>query len=345
MKKAIHSTADLARHLGISRWSVSRAINGQDGVSAEVAEQVRNAMKEFGFTPSPHGRGLRGQRTGVIGICFRALDTPVTIQKIAHVQRLVGQRGFRPLFELTGVDEHGGMDVINHFIAMRVEGVLLVDAPPSDECTPWLRTLRQNGIPTALLEPRGLARHNAVHLDREAALMQIADRLLALGHTHLGLLGISPRFPLGEPRYRGVERAVTARRLRFEETVTLFDVPEHRYQGLRYGNELADLVLAIRRRPTALIALNDEIAAGAMWRLQRAGLRFPEEISIFGFDNLPIAEQTQPGLCTVDHRVEATAGAATETLFKLIEGGPDAKLPVIKIEPSLVIRESVAPRG
>src|SRR2546423_9625848 len=99
MKKSIHSTAELARHLGLSRWSVSRAINGQDGVSAATAEQVRAAMEEFGFAPSVHGRGLRGLRTGVIGICFRALDTPVTIEKIAHAQRLVSAPGYRPPFE------------------------------------------------------------------------------------------------------------------------------------------------------------------------------------------------------------------------------------------------------
>ena len=79
MKKTIHSTAELARHLGLSRWSVSRAINGQDGVSRETTGQVRAAMEQYGFTPSAHGRGLRGRRTGVIGICFRALDTPITI--------------------------------------------------------------------------------------------------------------------------------------------------------------------------------------------------------------------------------------------------------------------------
>src|SRR5690349_12388608 len=149
--KTIHSTSDLARHLGLSRWAVSRAINGQGGVSSETVEQVRAAMKEFGFTPSPHGRGLRGQRTGVIGICFRALDTPITIQKIAQVQRLVGEHGYRPLFEMTGLDRNQGLDVINHFISMRVEGVLLVDAPPLEECAPWLRLLKRNEIPTAFL--------------------------------------------------------------------------------------------------------------------------------------------------------------------------------------------------
>src|SRR5579883_1019251 len=138
MTKPISSTADLARHLGISRWAVSRAINGQEGVSAGTVAEVRKAMQEFGFTPSPHGRALSGRKTGVIGICFRALDTPITVEKIASVQRLVGERGYRPLFELTGVHPSGGMDVISHFVSMRVEGVLLVDSPPADECLPWV---------------------------------------------------------------------------------------------------------------------------------------------------------------------------------------------------------------
>src|SRR5947209_2111417 len=130
MKKTIHSTAELARHLGLSRWAVSRALNGHSGVSAQTVAQVQSAMQEFGFTPSAHARGLRGRKTGAIGICFRELNTPVTIQKIAHVQRILSRKGYRPLFELTEVDDGKGIEVINHFISLKVEGVLLIDAIP-----------------------------------------------------------------------------------------------------------------------------------------------------------------------------------------------------------------------
>lgn len=343
MKKSIHSTSDLARHLGLSRWAVSRAINGQDGVSAETVAQVRDAMREFGFVPSPHGRGLRGQRTGVIGISFRALDTPVTIRKIAEVQRLVSEQGYRPLFEIAG-EADAGLAVMSHFVAMRVEGVLLVDAPPAAECKPWLALLRRNGIPAAFLEPRAELPSNAVQLDREKALARITDHLLALGHRDFGLLGISPNFPLGVPRFRGICGALERRGLDPARQVQIFELPG-RHEGLGYGSQLADQLLAARRRPTALIALNDEVAAGALWRLERAALQVPRDLSLFGFDNLPLSGQVQPALSTVDHQVATTARIATELLFRLIEKGPTAKIPTTKIEPALIHRDSVGTRG
>ncbi len=341
--KSIHSTAELARHLGLSRWSVSRAINGQDGVSAETVEQVRAAMDRFGFAPSAHGRGLRGHRTGAIGICFRVLDTPVTIGKVAHVQRLVSERGYRPLFELTELDQRMGHEVINHFISLRVEGVLFVDTPPGPLSAEWLKRLRRHGIPAAHLEPLGSFVHNAVHLDRTAAMASATTHLLELGHERFALLGINQESPLGRPRYEGVVQALVADGKDPARCFSVLDFPHTRPAGLRYGQELATRLLASKRPPTALLAVNDEVAAGLMWGLQKAGHAVPRDFSVFGFDNSPLSEQTTPALCTVDHNVAAIASAAVATLLELIGRGPTAKLPVVKLAPRMVLRESVGP--
>lgn len=343
MKKSIHSTAELARHLGLSRWSVSRAINGQDGVSPATAAAVRAAMAEFGFTPSPHGRALRGHRTGTIGICFRELDTPITIQKIVHLQRQLGGRGYRSLFEATELDQRLGPDVIRHFIAMRVEGVLLVDLRPGPAVDAWVRQLRQAGIPAAHVEPVGPVAHNGVHLDREAAMAAVTTQLLALGHERFTILGISAEFPLGRPRYDGVVRALREHGRDVAQSLSVLNFPHQRPAGLRYGQELAQRLLLTRPAPTALLAVNDEVAAGVMWGLQKAGCSIPLDFSIFGFDNLVLSEQTTPALCSVDHQVEATAAAAVDLMFQLIARGPGGRFPVVKIAPKLVRRESVGP--
>ncbi len=342
LKKNITSTAELARHLGLSRWAVSRALNNHAGVSAATADKVRAAMAKSGFSPSVHARGLRGARTGVIGICFRELNTPVTIQKIAHVQRLVRAGGFRPLFELTQLDQRTATDVVDHFISMRVEGVLFVDTSMDAECAQWVEQLATNGIPASFLEPLGAGDHNAVSLDREAAMAEVTQHLLDLGHSRLALLGISRKFPLGKPRIAGVERALRANSLTVRDTVMVVDQPVRRHLGLLYGRELAEQILGLAVKPTALIALNDEVAAGAMWHLQRSGFAFPSDFSIFGFDNLMLAAQTNPALSSVDHNVEKIAAAAVEMLLRLIQLGPSARLPSVTIAPQLVLRESVA---
>ena len=343
--KSIRNTTDLAHHLGMSRWAVSRAINGQDGVSQATVERVRAAMRDLHFTPSPHARGLRGQRTGLIGVSFRGLDTAVTLDKVSHAQQLLNQRGYRPLFAITGDDARQGLGVMQNFISTRVEGVLLVDAPPPPESARWQRALARAGIPSVQLEPRVPAPHNGVSLDRRAALRDVTSYLLSLGHERFALFGISRQFPLGVPRYEGIQQALAAAGREIERAADIFDTPERRFLGMRYGRELAAAYLAAPSRPraTAIIALDDAVAAGAMWELHRAGLDVPSDCSLFGFDNQLFTSQTNPSLSTVDHNIEHMTAAAVDMLLELIRQGVQARLPAIQIPASLVVRESVGP--
>jgi LacI family transcriptional regulator len=242
------------------------------------------------------------------------------------------------------MDQRMGSEAIRHFIAMRVEAVVLVDIPHGPESAAWQKLLRARGIPVAALEPLGEPACNAVHLDRRAAMLRMTHHLLDLGHRQLGLLGISRDFPLGRPRYEGIVRALEERGLDARKALQIFDRPEHRYGGLNYGHELAEQLLAARKRPTALLALNDEVAVGAMWALQKVGLQCPRDFSLVGFDNLPLSEQTTPPLTTVDHNVEAIAAAAVDMVLRLIQSGPKARVPTQQIEPRLVLRASLGAR-
>ena len=345
MKKNITTTAELARHLGLSRWAVSRAINGQGGVSAETVTRVKQAMSELAFSPSPHARGLRGQRTGIIGLSIRNLNTQVAVAKITHAQRCISGRGLHPLMAIAEDEPERGADAIKRFISMRVEGVILVDAPPPEERAAWTQMLRKAEIPTVMLEPRQPGSRNTVSLNRADAMRKVTEHLLGLGHRHFALLGISKKFPMGVPRHEGVRLALEARGMDMDACVDVFDMPERRFQGMRYGRELAGRYLATKpkRRATALIALDDMVATGAMWELHRNGLEVPRDCSLFGFDNLPLTEQTNPALSTVDHNIENMAEAAIDMLQRLIAdggGAHEASLPAVRMPATLVLRES-----
>ncbi|AWI09706.1 LacI family DNA-binding transcriptional regulator [Ereboglobus luteus] len=352
MSKTIHTTAELAKHLGISRWAVSRAINGQPGVSEETVARVRRAMSELHFSPSPHARGLRGQRTGVIGLSIRNLNTQVAVEKITHAHHCISNRGLHSLMAISEDDPVRGTDMIKRFISMRADGVILVDAPPPEVRETWLQMLRNAEIPAVMLEPRRPGDSNTVSLDRTEALAKVTDHLLDLGHRHFALLGISKKFPMGVPRHEGVRKALKARGLDMKTCVDVFDMPEHRHLGMRYGHELAELYLASKRRATALIALDDMVATGAMWELQRNGVKVPRDCSLFGFDNLPFTEQMTPALSTVDHNVEKMAEAAVDMLQRLIVNNWESdeadainlSLPSIRLSATLVLRDTtIAP--
>lgn len=342
-RSAVDSTSALARHLGLSRWTVSRALNGHPEVNPETAQRVQAAMRELGFVPSPFARGLRGGRTSTIGVAFRELETPILVRKVSHMQKLLRARSYRPLFELTEATSELGLDVMRHFIAMRVEGVVLVDAPAGAESVPWLELLAKNKIPAVFLEPRGALPPNSVALDRSEAMAHVTEHLFRLGHRHFALLGIDASFPLGVPRCEGVAQALRGHGQSFESCVETIMGSNRRFDAFDYGRELAEYLLGRPTLPTALLALNDEIAAGALWRLQHAGLVVPRDVSIVGFDNLVISTQTAPRLCTVDQQVSTIIELAVEMLFQLLEAKPGTELPARTVQGQVILRDSVAP--
>jgi len=339
----VNSTAALAHHLGLSRWTVSRAINGHPEVTPETSERVKAAMLELGFVPNPFGRALRGARTRTIGVSFRELETPILVRKATVIQKLLRSRGYRPLVEIIEDGANAGLEVVRHFHTMQVEGVVMVDANVGPESAAWLDYLARNHLPVVLLEPRGTVDHNAIQLERREALAQLTEQLFTLGHRHFALLGIDRSFPFGVPRCDGVAQGLAAHGARFEDSVDIIMQSNRRFDSFDYGRELAEFLLGRPTLPTALIALNDEIAAGVLWRLQRAGLVVPRDLSIVGFDNMPIASHTAPRLTTIDQQVVETVTATTDMLFELLQAKPGTQLPTRHVKAQQVSRDSVAP--
>jgi LacI family transcriptional regulator len=293
--------------------------------------------------PNPFGRALRGARTKTIGVSFRELETPILVRKATVIQQLLRSRHYRPLFEIIEDGSNSGLEVVRHFHSMQVEGVVMVDANVGPGSQGWLNYLAKNALPVVLLEPRGTVSHNAIQLERREALAQLTDQLFTLGHRHFALLGIDRSFPFGVPRCDGVAQALAAHGARFEECVDTIMQSNRRFDSFDYGRELAEFLLGRPTLPTALIALNDEIAAGALWRLQRAGLVVPRDLSIVGFDNMPIASHTTPRLSTVDQQVVEMVTATMDMLFELLQSKPGTNLPTRHVNAQLVARDSVAP--
>lgn len=119
----ISSTKDLAQHLGISRWTVSRVLNGHPEVKEESRIRVLEAAGELGFSPNAMARGLRGGPTGLIGVCFQELESPALAKKMAFLQQELRTWGFQAMIELTDGDPELEESVIRHFLSLRTEGI------------------------------------------------------------------------------------------------------------------------------------------------------------------------------------------------------------------------------
>jgi LacI family repressor for deo operon, udp, cdd, tsx, nupC, and nupG len=182
-----------------------------------------------------------------------------------------------------------------------------------------------------------------VLLDRGRSMKLILDHLRSLGHQKFALLGIDPQNRFGALRIPGLKRHAPEAGLDFERDFVLVYHPGETNHTFDYGYELAGELItkSAGNLPTAIIALNDRLAIGAINRLREDGIRVPEDVSVVGYDNIAVAEHFYPTLTTVDHQTDRLMDLAVRGLLERLDP-ENADLPAreLSVQPKLVIRKS-----
>jgi DNA-binding LacI/PurR family transcriptional regulator len=334
----ILSIADFARHLKLSAWTVSRAINGHPEVNEKTRRRVLSAMDELGFRPNPLARGLGGRRTGMVGVCFMGLGNPIVDKKVYALQEFFRHEHLQTVLEVRMRDREQELNAIDSFRRIHVDGVVLMyselDASSSIEAL--------KGMPCVQVDPHEPQKIPSVSLDRQKAMRLLMDHLFRLEHTSFGLLGTGRNDVWRWPALLEIARA---RRLDPDKIFVEVDDMLNVESMIERGQLMAQAVLEMPRRPTALITANDQIAIGAIHTLREAGVSIPREISVTGFDNLDLGRRLHPTLTTIEQnsvQIMDRAGALLLEQIKLPpgeRGKPIAEL----IPPELVVGESTGP--
>ena len=338
----VQTTEALAETLGLSRWTVSRALNGQPGVSSATREKVVAAMAQAGFSPNPLARGLRGGKTGTVGTVFQEIESPILAKKTAALQDALRERGQRGVIELTGGDTTREAEAIRHLLGWQVDGLVLANATlaPDD---PLVQQLAASAIPTVLIDPAHPLPLPTVRLDRIFAMRQVISYLHGLGHQRFCLAGF-PNDRYFEPiRHEGLRKGAVDCGLDFAQAFTAISHPAFRDQDYGYGAALADAFIRLEPRPTAVMALNDRIAVGLQHALREAhNLRAPRDFSIIGFDDLDVSAWLEPALSTVNQQIPLVMQTAVNLLETATAMPPDERAQEHLIRPILKKRGSTA---
>ncbi len=330
----VSSTLGLARQLGLSEWTVSRAINGHPEVKAATRERILRAMEEFGFRPNPVARGLSGKGMGVVGVAYGMARNALMMEKITILDEFLRDNGLRGVLAICPPDEASQIRILNDFKHLRVDGIVLVQS--------WVRTAELKKILTGVrcvhvdngtdeLQPR-------VWLDRVKATRMITEHLWELGHRSFGTFGF-PR--LVGARWEGIVEALDAFGVDAEAAVQAFELPDTGLESYGEGIRLAEMALSVRRCPTAILAVNDGVAAGAIQGFRDRGIKVPDDISIVGFGNFEVGQFLRPRLTTIDQRPQLMMRLAGEMLLSQL--GPRPKSEDNRLEPLLIVRDSSGP--
>ena len=325
--------ADVARAAGVDMSTASRVLRGEASqrVREETRVRILKIAEEMQYLANPLARGLRTQRTDTLGIVVPQLDNPVFASAIRGAELEAAERGYSLLISHREPGETA-TTIAKISRTNRVDG-LLVASLDDDEV---LRTdLAAARVPFVLMNRILPGAPLSVVLDSRAAARKGVEHLTALGHRRIAhLAGREGGFNARE-RLQGYRDGLEAAGIAFDEA--LVGVAGYTAEG---GTQAMRALLP--QHPTAVLAATLVSAAGAMATLHEAGLRIPEDISVIGLHDAPVARMLYPALTSVAMPTEEMGRVAADLLIRAL-GGEDPT-PVAPLPPgALVVRGSTGP--
>ncbi len=312
----VNTLSDLAGILGLSQWTVSRALNDCSRVGATTRQRVREAARLYGYEASPLAKGLLGKSSRMVGVTINDILFQVGALKLNLVQQMLADKGYRVLVSFTRGDVEEEHRALRHFLHFKVDGIIQIYSSlfPDDRV---LQQVEQSGVVRVSIDPFKGESSPSYSFDREWAMRLLLEHLHKLGHRSYGIVGIHRERSLS--RWRGLEQAFKHFGIDPRRQVVELVLHESLGDGHAYGWELGEHYLSLPNRPTALLCLDDEVALGCISFLQQAGMRVPEDVSVCGFDDIPAAAYSNPPLTTISQQVEHLVSLAMKALYARLE--------------------------
>jgi len=309
--------ADVARRLGVSKMSVSRVINGQPGVSEETRARIHDEIQKLEFVPSQRGRSLAVGRSNVIGMIVLNVTSDWVWQLVLGAGQAAEEIGHQLLLRSTGAGEVASFDTQRPiFGSDLIDGVIIVSWRVPVE---FASELTRRNVPAVLIDayerPKRLA---WVSAEDRAGAQAATAYLVGLGHRRIAFIGGDSAAYLTRQRLQGFHDGMDTAGLPRERCVVA-----HGDYTRQSGFAIARRVLRHAARPTAVLAANDEIAVGVMDGALELGLSVPRDLSVVGFDDLPIATHVSPALTTVARPYRAMGATAVRILKELLGASAD----------------------
>jgi len=327
---------DVARVANLSQSTVSRALRNDPRVAPETRERVLEAARSLGYIPNAMARSLVLRRTRTIGMLVTDISNPYYPNLIGPLHDELADLDYRMVLFTERLDDDGDRRLLEGLVDRGVDGAVLTTST-LDSTVP--RELVRRGLPFVFLtrEVTGIAADAAV-VDNALGASLVAAEVVRFGHRRIGAIFGPSNTSTGLNRERGFRAGLAA------AGVVLAD------EAVRRGEYIVDAgyaamhdLMALPERPTVVACFNDLLAIGALNAAHARGLRVPADVSITGWDDLPMAAWNICQLTTVRQSMEEMARPAARLLVDRIEGRAGADPRRILFEPELVLRATLGP--
>lgn len=355
MKRSV-TLKEIADHLGIARTTVSNAYNRPDQLSASLRDRILATAAEFGYVgPNPAARHLRKGNSQTIGVLYSsplsyAFTDPAAALFLQGIASEVEQEDYTLLLAGGSVSNTTNQAVVSA-TTVNVDGFIVYCLADNDLL---LKSVFARQLPTVMVDNLNVEDYPAVTVADAAGAQAAAEHLLQLGHQQFGVISLelTPeacgdlvdserqakiQYAVSRERLKGYRTAIQAAGLVWEQCVT---VMESRDNTLAEGRVMAAKLFEQATPPTAILAMSDRLALGALVEAQARGIRVPDRLSIVGFDNIAEAAQSTPALTTIHQDHVEKGRQAGRLILQWLQQG--TKADSIILETKLVVRASSA---
>jgi LacI family transcriptional regulator len=327
-----YTIKDVAKKANVSIATVSRVLNNQGGYSPATKEKVLSAIRELGYQPNALARGLINKRTETIGILFPELSNMFTAKIFRGVENVVHERGASVIVCNTASNGERTMKYLQLLHEKRIDGIIFVSEVLKKE---YYEAVSSMNIPVILVATETY-HYQLPYVkvnDRHAAYTAV-EYLINKGHRKIGMISGNKHDPIaGQPRIEGYREALMSNNIPVNENYIVSA------KGFSFKDGFENLPRLLHAAPdiTAIFAASDEMAMGIISAAYNLGIKIPDDLSVIGYDNLPLGEMSIPPLTTVEQPLEEMGEMAANMLFTMMETG---KIMESRIMPHKIIERA-----
>lgn len=326
--------SEIARRANVSTATVSRTLNQSGPVKAATARKVWRAVTELNYVPNSHARTLVSGRSRLLGVIVSDISNPFFPELLKSFELAASGKLYDLIVTSTDYETARMSACLRRMLERKVDGVAMMT---SEMDLGLIKELSSRGVPMVFMDVGQIGpKMSHVAIDYGNGVRQAVDHLVALGHRHIAFLSGPLELHSARTRRQAFLDAMRAHGLTADKK--LIREGMHTAEG---GREAMGSLLRLSKRPTAVLCSNDWTAIGALNAIVSAGFRVPHDISIAGFDDIPLASYTTPPLTTVAMSAADIGSIAFQALFGLI-AGERIEGDVYQIPTRLVVRASTA---
>ncbi len=335
-KKETITIYDVARVAGVSMATVSRVVNGNSNVKPATRKKVLNVIEQLGYRPNAVARGLASKKTKTVGVVIPDISNAFNSEVTRGIEDIATMYRYNIILCNSDLQQERETQLIETLLEKQVDGLLFLGGNVREE---HRQIYSHTNVPVVLVATNDEEGNlPSVGIDQQQAAYDATMFFIRQGNKRIALIG-GPLTDLmkGYPRYIGYRQALEDSNIPFDER--LIRIGDYRYES---GYQAMATLLSLTETPDSVMVLSDEMAVGTIHAISDNGLRIPDDISVMGYNNIPLADQVRPLLSTINVPMYDMGAVAMRLLTKYMHG-EEVQSGQVVLQHSLKLRDSTRP--